>query len=196
MFTHRKCQGNETWLYLGLAGLMLGYSLTIMAPGNMVRLQTEFGSDYRNWLTFHTIFNNLRTLAQIFTLQLLMWFFCLRALCKLKKSNTENIALQKDILLAKILCLSAFGMSTMMIVSPFFAPRNGFPGTIYLVIASAILLRVQNELEIEFASIAARKLLFRVGCLYFIMTFLITVQYSYEMKLQMCNFINSVKQIR
>ncbi|MBQ3367148.1 MAG: hypothetical protein IJG43_10770 [Acidaminococcaceae bacterium] len=106
------------------------------------------------------------------------------------------MVLKKDKLLAKITCLSAFGMSTIMIVSPFFAPRNGFPGTIYLVIASVILLRVQNELGNEIVSIAARKFLFGVGSLYFIMTFLITIQYSYEMKSQMCNFINSVKQVR
>ncbi len=196
LFTHRKCRCNETWLYLGLIGLMMGYSLTIMAPGNMVRLQTEFGSDYHSWLTLNAIQNNFRILGRIFTLQLIMWYFCLKALFKLKMSNAGNMVLKKDRLLAKITCLSAFGMSTIMIVSPFFAPRNGFPGTIYLVIASTILLRVQNELGNEIVSIAARKFLFRVGSLYFIMTFLITIQYSYEMKSQMCNFINSVKQVR
>ena len=198
LFMHRKCRCNETWLYLGLIGLMLGYLLTIMAPGNMVRLQTEFGSDFHSWLTLHVVQNNFRTLSQIFTLQLPMWYFCLKSLFKLKKSCREsgNRVLKKDKLLAKITCLSAFGMSTIMVVSPFFAPRNGFPGTICLVIASAILLRAQQELGIELVSVAARKFLIGVGSLYFIMTFLITVQYSYEMKLQMCNFINSVKLVR
>ena len=196
LFTHRNCRGNEPWLYVGLIGLMIGYLLTIMAPGNMVRLQTEFGSDFHNWLTLNAIQNNFRILGRIFTLQLIMWYFCLKALFKLKMSNAGNMVLKKDRLLAKITCLSAFGMSTIMIVSPFFAPRNGFPGTIYLVIASAILIRVQNELRIKFVSVATRKFLLGVGCLYFILTFLVTIRYSYEMKLQMCNFITSVKQAR
>lgn len=196
LFTYRKCEGNEPWLYWGIVGLMTGYSLTIMAPGNMVRLQAEFGYSFHNWLTINTIQNNFRTLTRIFAFQLLMWYFCLKSLLKLKNSNAGNTAVRKDKLLAKIICLISFGMSAIMIVSPFFAPRNGFPGTVQLIIASAILLRAQNDFRIQLTSLVTRKFLFGVGCLYFAMTFLITIQYSYEMKLQMCNFINSVKQIR
>ena len=44
---------------------------------------------------------------------------------QLKKRNHENIALEKDIKIVKILCIIAFGMTAVMIFSPGFPPRSG-----------------------------------------------------------------------
>ncbi len=193
LFSYRNCRGNETWMYLGLAGLMTGYALMLLAPGNMARLYARSDA---NWLKIQALKNNLYVLAVVFMFQFVLWYFNLKSFYILKKEGLKKQirSYYKDKLLALILCVIAFGMSAIMVLSPSFAPRNGFPGTVQLIIATGILLRVQNENSVILIPDKARKFMFYAGILFFIITSSVTFQYSCEMKEQMDALIVKAEQ--
>jgi len=84
----------------------------------------------------------------------------------------------------------------MMLASPSFPLRSGFPGTIQLIIAANILLHIQRENNIIQINAIARKFLVSVGSLYFLMTSLITFQHSYSIYTQMENMISEAKRMQ
>ena len=171
---YRNNKGMETWMLLGLAGLLTGYALLMLAPGNMVRLYAEMGGN--NWLTLESIKKRCSTLAFILCyFQLFLWYFCLRSLYILKKRKEENNELEKEIVFVKLLCALAFVMTALMIFSPGLPLRSGFPGTVCLIIASGVLLRLQNEYGVIILSAKAKKFLLCMSLLYFLMTCFVSV---------------------
>ena len=195
LFSYRNCRGNEAWMYLGLVGLAIGYALMVLAPGNMARLYAR--SDI-NWLGMQTLKNNLYIFAVVFMFQFVLWYFNLKSLYKLKKARFKKQVnhCYKDKLLVLILCVIAFGMSAVMLLSPSFAPRNGFPGTVQLIIATGILLRIQNENSVILIPEKARKFIFYAGILFFMITSSVTIHYSCEIKGQMDALIAKAEQTR
>ena len=102
--------------------------------------------------------------------------------------------IQKDIFLVKSLCVLAAGMTAIMFFSPGFPPRSGFPGTVFLIIAAGILLRIQEEFGIELVLPNAKKFLLCVSLLYFFMTAAVTMSCFYNIHIYMTDLINSAKQ--
>lgn len=190
---NRKSGEHEGWMYSGLAGLVFGYALLIFAPGNMTRLHVKFGS---NWLNSQTINDNFHIFSIVLMFQLILWYFSAKSINALRKEQSSSLIVKKDIALAKILCFIAFGMSAMMLASPSFPLRSGFPGTIQLIIAANILLHIQRENNIIQINAIARKFLVSVGSLYFLMTSLITFQHSYSIYTQMENMISEAKRMQ
>ena len=101
--------------------------------------------------------------------------------------------MEKDILLAKTLCVVAFGMTGIMLLSPVFPPRSGFSGTIQLIIVAGILLRIQKQYSIELITESAKKLLFYVAILYFGMTAMVTVPNLYQKSVHMQEIVAVAK---
>ncbi len=182
----------ECWMYAGIAGLIVGYSLLMLAPGNTVRLYAE--QNGFDWLSIQAIKEKMKTLLMVFLLQLLLWYFCLRSLFSLN-GLVKNNDIKKSVLLTKIHCIVAFGMSVVMLFSPGFPPRSGFPGTIQLVIAAGILLRLQKDHGIILMKISAKKFLTCIGIIYFMMTSVVTLQGFYKMHLQMNELISMVQNM-
>ena len=129
--------------------------------------------------------------------QFVLWYFNLKSLYVLKKEEFKRQIrhYRKDMLLAQIQCVIAFGMSAIMVLLPSFSPRNGFPGTVQLIIAAGILLRVQNEDGVILIPDNARKFMLYAGILFFIITSSVTIHYSCEMKEQMDALITKAEQI-
>ena len=77
--THRKKEGMEQWIYYGLMGLIIGYGLLMLSPGNMVRLYAE--QKGYNWLSWARLKGQLSLLAFIILyFQVFLWYFNLRSL--------------------------------------------------------------------------------------------------------------------
>lgn len=193
LFFYRKCRGRETWLYTGVTGIMIGYALLMLAPGNLVRLHVEYGVD---WFSINVLNKNLKALAVVLTFQLMLWYFNLKSLYIMHKEKSRRKALNNDIYLTGVFCLFSLLMSMTMLFSPFFPPRSGFPGTILLIIASAILLRLQNEIAIVLIPKAAKSFLFVVGIFYFLITSYVTIQHSYGIYLQMNAMIDEARKLQ
>ena len=194
IFTHRKKEGMESWLYYGFVGLMTGYMLLMFAPGNMVRLYAEQNGN--NWLTWERIKGQFSLFGFIFCyFQVFLWYFTLRSLYSLRKRDKENNELEKEVLLVKGLSVVAFGMTAIMVFSPGFPPRSGFPGTVCLIIVTGILLRVQNEYGISLIQDKAKKFLVYMSVIYFGMTTAVAFKHYYEMHLYAEDVVASARQM-
>ena len=192
LISKRKCHEKESWMYFGLVGLLIGYILMILAPGNMARLHAQ--SDV-NLFNMQSLKNNLYIFSIVLMFQFVLWYFDLKSLYIMPKRAIKNPTdYLQDNLLVKILCVIAFGMSAIMIFAPSFSVRNGFPGTVQLIIATGVLLRVQKENDIALIPVMAQKFMFTAGLVFFLITSSVTLQYSYEMKMQMDMLIDKAQQ--
>ena len=180
-----KCGKNkslESWMCIGLTGMMLGYALLMLSPGNLVRLFANHGSD---WFDSKIILDNLRSLAKVFVYQFLLWYFCLRSLFKISYVLgtgviTEQSSLKKDTALIKILCVIAMSMSVSMLFSPEFHLRSAFSGTVQLILATGIVLRIQKQYGIELMQLQAKKVLTCIGIIYFVISVVVTLHHLYD----------------
>ena len=187
-----KCGRTESWLYFGVAGLMAGYALLLFAPGNMARLLAENNS--YNWLSWERVKGNAALLFLILVYyQIIPWCFNLRSLCCLTGRIEDNTELTKELLLVKIMCTASFSMTFIMLISPNFPPRSAFPGTVFLIIASCILFRIEEEYLIIFINTSAKKLLLTVGIIYFVITAASTFYGSYYNFNQINELVSFVK---
>ena len=192
VFRLRKCGKAESWVYFGVAGLMVGYAFLMFSPGNMARLLAE--KKGYSWLSWAGIRDNAALLFLILLyFQVFLWYFNLRSLYSIGGKVMGNIELAKEVSLVKIMCAVSFCMTFVMLFSPSFPPRSAFPGTILLIIAACILLRIQEEYFITLIRDSAKKLLLTVGGIYFIVTAATTFYGSYYNYNQINELISVVK---
>lgn len=196
LFLNRRYGCTEKWMYSGLLGLLIGYALLMFAPGNVARLHAEQGTSI--WLNTKMLKDNFNTFFMIAFFQIFLWFFVLRAVFSLKHLCTQNVAavkIKREVKLVRIFYFLAFVMSAMMILSPGFPARSGFLGTVQLVIAAGILLRMQKDYGVELVQENAKKFLFFVGMCYFIITTGVTAYNVYLQKQHMQGIIIAAKQM-
>lgn len=110
LFIYSKKTENEMWMYCGLAGLMIGYMLLILAPGNISRMLSVHGVNEISIYSFKNGFHNfLNSFFKVIIHQFLMCYFCFRALQKLKKVQYREQEMGKDILMVKVFFLLLLG---------------------------------------------------------------------------------------
>ena len=178
----RKLQAMESWMYFGVAGLILGYAVLMLSPGNYARLIATHDS---NWFNLITIRENALAFARTLVYQFLLWYFCLRSLPQIynrlqMSEETEKEKIKKELVLIKALCITAMGMSAIMLFSPEYHERSAFPGTVHLIIVTGIILRVQTEYGIELLQQSAKMFLACVGVVGFIVSAGFTLRHLYN----------------
>ena len=194
VYTHNESIGFENWMYCGLVGLVTGYLLLMFSPGNTVRLFMEQNS--YNWFTLKRIKEQFSFLAFVlFYFQIFLWYFNLRSLYILRERIQGNNELEKEITLTKVLCSVSFGMTAIMVFSPSFPPRSGFPGTIYLIIATSLLLRLQSEYGITLIQKKAKFFLTCVCVLYFGLTLIVSFNHTLATYRYNEEIVSIVKQL-
>lgn len=192
IFTHRKLMGMEKWLYAGLWGLVIGYSLLMFAPGNAVRLYAEHGGS--NWFTKTLLRENAEMLFAVLCMyQLLLWYFCLRSLFTLRQMKIEDEEVLRKVKFAQISCLLSIFMTGSMFFSPFFPPRSAFAGTIFLIIATGVLADIQDRYGIALIQDNAKRFLANVAVVYFVMTASVTLYHTQIINNQMKELITIAK---
>lgn len=196
LYSKRNSKEKDFWMYTGLAGLIVGYALLMFAPGNMNRFHLDHGN--ASWITSDILISHFQMAFLIFLFHAFMWYFCFRSLCSLQnmKLDDNDRDVKKDILLVKITCCLAFGMSAIMFFSPEFPPRSAFSSTIQLIIACGILLRIQKDYNIMLIRDNAKKFLTYVGGLYFIITSIVTFHSFYGVHVQIQDLLFSVEKAR
>lgn len=194
IFVYCKKQRIKNWMYAGLIGLIIGYAMLMLAPGNMVRLLAE--QKGLSWITVNVLTKHFSMFTMIFVFQIFLWFFSIRAILTLSHMDLLQEEMKKEVLLAKVLCVVAFGMTAIMFCSPKFPPRSSFPGTVQLIIAAGILLRLQTEYKITLIKNNAGTFLFCVSCVYFLLTASVTIHDFYKMNQQVQKIIFSAQRAR
>ena len=80
--SNRNSDDMETWMVTGLAGLIIGYALLMLAPGNLARIYDGHGS---NWLNLQILKHHFSILMVVLLFQSFLWYFSLKSVYKLKK---------------------------------------------------------------------------------------------------------------
>ena len=191
LFLYGKCYAQEDWMYTGLMGLITGYAILMLAPGNMARLTGEHGSE---WLHFALLKHHVSILLVVLLFQVFLWHFSVKALLSLRKNDIRELSLLQDILIVKVLLGISFGMSAIMLLSPEFPTRSGFPGTIPLLIATCILWRLQKEYNFSFFSKSVKSFLFGLCVVYFLVTASVSFFNFYEKNNHMNIILTAVQQ--
>lgn len=182
----------ETWMITGLAGMIIGYALLMLAPGNFARLAVE--TKAHKWFTWEAVAKHAALLFLVFVyFHIILWYFNLRSFYSLRVKFKENSELAKEVLFTKSLCMISFCMTFMMLFSPNFQTRSAFPGTILLIIAASILLRVQVEYSIILIRESTKKFLCIVGIMYFAITTTASIYGSHYYREQIDELISFVK---
>ena len=196
-----KCKNNkceiETWMILGLVGLIVGYALLILSPGNIVRLHS---ASNRMFFSTNVFLHHIQGFTEVFLWQLFLWHYCIRSLYALETNCAEVLKdkkiknLKKEITLVKMFCILAFCMSAIMLFSPEFPLRSAYPGTVQLIIATGILMRIQKEYGVDLLAIHVKKFLTCVGVVYFILSAGIMAHHLYEHHSATNHLLTSVQQ--
>lgn len=197
-YVNRKRNELERWMIAGLAGLIIGYTLLMLAPGNISRLQAETGS-LSGWLSTGMAKLNIRMFTGALCFQFILWYFSLRTLFLLPKRVINSKVITQERSFVWALCLLSFSMTSMMLFSPNFPPRSAFPGTVQLIIASSVLFRVLEECGQEIIKKNAKKFLCVVGAVYFLMSATASLYgfYDYYMQVQkLLSFVNHSEQAK
>lgn len=195
LFLYRTWKGTvlDSWMVIGASGLLIGYALLMLAPGNIVRLQTGRGMQ---WFNYPVLKENLQMLLTVLTFQLFLWYFNLRSIFILQKRKLADCSFTKDFMLVRVLCATAFASTAIMVVSPVFPARSGFFSTVLLIIATGILLRVQNEYAIELITTKAKNIFFNIGIIFFAISAIVSLNSYYEIHLQMQDIIKSAQLLK
>ncbi len=191
LYSYRGCRGQEFWMYSGVIGLITGYAILVLAPGNMARLTGEHGT---GWFHFALLKHHFSILLVILLFQVFMWHFGVKSLLSLRNNDLKKQGLLQDILMVKILLGISFAMSAIMLLSPEFPTRSGFPGTIPLLIATCILWRLRKEYNFLFFSKGVKRFLFGLCVVYFLVTASVSVFNFYEKNNHMNEILNAVQQ--
>ena len=188
----RKKNDIERWMIAGLTGLCIGYAVLMFAPGNVARLQAETGSASK-WITSGLAKTNFRMLAGVFCFQFILWYFSLRSMFIMQYKTLKNDMMKREIILVQILAVLSFSMTAMMLVSPNFPPRSSFPGTVQLITATTVLLRIQEEYGTEIIQQNAKKFLCVVGSIYFVLSAIASFYGFYNYHVQVQQILSFVK---
>ena len=202
LFANRRRKEMESWMFTGLAGLITGYALLMFAPGNIARLHVELTNlnaeigPFMSWFNTKLLGPKIDILIAVFTFQFLLWYFCLRSLFLLRKEARNDNRIEKESLLVKVLLFASFCMTFFMLFSPLFLPRSSFPGTVQLVIAVTVLLRVQGEYTTELIKEKAIKFLCVISVLYTVVTVSATFYGFYDYHIQVKELLSYVQNSR
>lgn len=183
----------NSWMYTGLTGLIIGYLLLMLAPGNASRFYLDYG--HTSFIVRANLIENVKMAFLIFFVyHFVMWYYCLRSFWDIKQKQVKEFMVKEEILLVKILCVLSLGMCVIMVFSPEFPPRSAFQSTVFLVIACGILLRLQEDYHVVFMQKIAKKFLFYLGSIYFVLTASVTLYCFYSTHMQFHALLSVVKE--
>ncbi len=167
----------DKWMIYGYVGLCLGYILMIFAPGNTVKtnyyLTHYFSNNWWNIYSWEILKTRLLNFVLIEYWQTAIWFFILTYLRKIEKQSIKEEA-AKYIRLIKTFCILSLLCNIIMLLTPDFPFRSGFPSLVFIIIASSLLIRVQNLIGKNFFNLRSKRVFTVIGSLLFVITLIST----------------------
>ena len=176
---HKNELSIHNWMYAGLAGLLIGYLLLVLSPGNLSRLRLIHGS---GWDSVQYIKTNCSTFLKVMICQFFLWYFLLRFLYGALHKSSGSDYLKQEIIFVSALGVISLGTSVVMLLAPEFPERSGFFGTVWLIVAAGSVWQIQEEYKLNLIQDSAKKFLTVTGVLYFIMTSAVTLHYFGRIK--------------
>ena len=195
LFRSFKKDNVQRWKFSGLFGLCVGYSVLIFAPGNISRLQMQQNTD-----SFIIANELLRAksveLVIILLFHFIIWYFIVSFVFKYKRNKEKFIHKDTTLYLniARLLVLTACGSAIMMFFISSSGLRPSFLNLVCLIIASALLFRLQEVNGVYVINDCGKQFLQFVGCAYLIVTVFFTVWGNYINYNHLQSILISVKE--
>lgn len=171
---YRKRKKLESWMAAGMAGLVIGYGLLMLSPGNVLRMK-ESGE------TFQFLFldmNHLRSLGFCFLVQSFLWMYLWMAYRRRKYLEMKKYG--RHIHLASWFAVMSILFNLIMLFSPESPFRAAFPSLIFLIMAVMLIHRVTQLSKIYIVKAKACRILSLLWVLYFCFTFSTSVVQYYN----------------
>ncbi len=187
----------QFWKITGYTGFCIGYALLVFAPGNFSRLQMQQGTS-QVVITSNLLHTKLIELLVIFFFHFIIWYFIVSFFFKYYKNKNKFIQKETGLYLscAVSFIVIAFGSGFIM----FFLPSNGlrpsFLNLTYLIIASALLFRLQEINNCFFIYDFGKKFLRTVGCIYLITTMFYSLWGGYINKCHLDDILVKINAAR
>jgi hypothetical protein len=189
LFYYGKRKKLELWMAAGVAGLVIGYGLLMLSPGNVVRMR-ESGE------TFQFLFLNidhLRSLGFCFLVQSFLWMYIWKAYRRRKYLQVQKYG--RHIRLASWFAVMSILFNLIMLLSPESPFRVAFPSLIFLMTAVMLVHRVTQLSETYIVKAKACRVLSLLWILYFCFTFSTSAVLYYNQRLYMGNIIRQAENL-
>ena len=168
------------WKISGFTGFCLGYALLVFAPGNFSRLQLQQNTD-SVVIASELLSAKILELVTILLFHFIIWYFIVSFIFKYKRKKEKFIQKNTSLYLniARLFILIAFASGLMM----FFIPSNGlrpsFLNLVYLIIASALLFRLQEVNGVYVIDNRGKSILRFIGYSYLTVTIFFSIWGNY-----------------
>lgn len=160
------------WYAMGSLGMLAGYMLLILAPGNRARHAIALASgEISGWMMLRAEFYML---LLVFLFQLLLWHYIWRVWLEKQYFGVLHGAGWR-LREARDCCLLSLGMNIIMLASPEYPRRAAFLSTIMLIVAASCLIELVNVSGRNVMEQAAHRFLLAVGACYMVVSMLATV---------------------
>ena len=170
----------QLWEITGYVGFCIGYALLIFAPGNFSRLQMQQNTS-RIIITSSLLQSKMIEFLIIFVFHFVIWYFIIRFFFKYHKNKNKFIKKETGLYLSCALTFIfiAFGSGFAMFFIPSSGLRPSFLSLVYLIIATSLLVRLQEVNNFFFLNYISRLFLKSIGCVYLIVTMSFSLWGSY-----------------
>lgn len=186
---YRKRKKLESWMAAGMAGLVIGYGLLMLSPGNVLRMK-ESGE------TFQFLFldmNHLRSLGFCFLVQSFLWMYLWMAYRRRKYLEMKKYG--RHIHLASWFAVMSILFNLIMLFSPESPFRAAFPSLIFLITAVMLIHRVTRLSGMYIVRVKDCRILSLLWVLYFCFTFSTSAVQYYNQRLYMGNIIRQAESL-
>lgn len=180
LYVSNKIGDIQFWKITGYIGFCIGYALLIFAPGNFSRLQMQQNTS-RIIITGDLLQGKLIELFLILFFHFLIWYFVISFFFKYRKNKNEFVQKETGSYLscAVSFIIVALGSGFTMFFIPSSGLRPSFLNLVFLIIAAALLVRMQEVNEFFFIKNLGATFLKSVGCVYLIVTMSFSLWGSY-----------------
>lgn len=180
LYVSNKKGDLQFWKITGYIGFCIGYALLIFAPGNFSRLQMQQNTS-RIIITDGLLHGKLIELFLILFFHFLIWYFVISFFFKYRKYKEEFIKKETGLYLscAVSFIIMAFGSGFTMFFIPSSGLRPSFLNLVFLIIAAALLVRLQEVNKFFFIKNLGTVFLKSVGCVYLVVTMSFSLWGSY-----------------
>ena len=146
LYNNKKKENLQFWKVIGYIGFCVGYALLIFAPGNFSRLQMQQHTS-QVIITSNLLHAKLIELLVILLFHFVILYFIISFLFKYYYRNKNKFVKKETgsyLSCALSLIMIAFGSSLTMFFLPSSGLRPSFLNLVYLIIAAALLFRLQE----------------------------------------------------
>ena len=177
LYVCKKRANLQTWKLAGFAGLCIGYSLLMFAPGNFVRLASQ--QQANSIISFSALYTyKLTEVMWIILFHSLLWHYIISFFYRYKNSQSE--VLLPYLNMTKICSTIALASGVFMFVIPSSIVRPSFLNLVFLTIAVTTLFRAQEVVKKSLIQQKVKKILQLFGWTYLLLTIIISLWCNYS----------------